>query len=542
MRSALRWLALLFAVALMAAACGDGDDDDDAGGDGGGGGDGDAGQEAPAAGEAACDETVPGTELNWGVFAPTASLDPPQVSGALVGGTEIAAIYDTLMRFDHENNEFVPKLAESLEPNEDFTEWTLTLREGITYSDGTPLTAQLVSDNMDRFLEEGVRNTSGGFLLPITEKTVVDDTTLQMTLETSWAEFPFVFSDEPGMVVNLNAIGDDPEAFGAQPPDAAGLGPYVVERNAPGEELVLRARDDYWDGPVCVETVRFSFVPGSQATYEAFNAGDFNVAFLRDPVVINEARDAGDDGFFVPQDAGALVIFNEAEGRPGADPRVREAAALALDPEVVNQRAYQGELDTGKAFVLEASRFFSDAIEELSTDPDRATELVEEAKADGWDGSIEIFCADNPPASEVAIAVEGLWEAVGMDVEVRTISQSDQIGEVVQGNYDAACWGFNSGPATGITSYLRNLDSESTSNRMSYASEEMDAALLDLLAASDEEELQEAVAEVNRINNEDFVTVSYGTPEEGIVWKPDVKGLVPTSATIFLLDKVSIEE
>jgi peptide/nickel transport system substrate-binding protein len=538
MRSAWRWLAVVFALVLVAAACGDDDGDSGATGDDGD----DSGQEVPSGDEAGCDETVPGTALEWGVFAPTASLDPPQVSGALVGGTEIAAIYDTLMRFDHENNEFVPHLAESMESNDDFTEWTLNLRDDITYSDGTQLTAQMVSDNMDRYLEEGVRNTSGGFLLPITEKTVVDDTTLEMTLETSWAEFPFVFADEPGMIVNLSAIGDDAEAFGAQPPESAGVGPYVVERNVPGEELVLTARDDYWGGPVCIETVTFSFIPGSQATYEAFQSDDFNVAFLRDPVVINEARQAGDDGFFVPQDAGALVIFNQAEGRPGADPRVREAAALAFDVEVVNQRAYQGQFETGKAFVLEGSRFFSDEIEEMPTDPDRAAELVEEAKADGWDGSIEIFCADNPPASEVAIAVQGLWEAVGMDVEVRTIGQSDQIGEVVQGNFDAACWGFNSGPATGITSYLRNLDSESVSNRMSYASEEMDAALIDLLAASGDEELQAAVAEVNRINNEDSVAVSYGTPEEGIVWKPDVKGLVPTAATIFLLDKAYIEE
>lgn len=538
MRSGVRWLAVLLVPALVAVACGD---DGDGGDDAAGSGDDDTAQEVPSAGEAGCDETVPGTELNWGVFAPTDALDPPFVSGALVGGTELAAIYDVLMRFDHEANEFVPQLAESMEPNDDYTEWTLTLREGITYSDGTPLTAQLVSDNMDRYLQEGVRNTSGGFLTPITEKTVVDDTTLRMTLEAPWVEFPFVFADEPGMIVNLNAVGGDPDAFAAQPPEAAGVGPYVVERNAPGEEVLLRARDDYWGGPVCIETVRFSWVPGSQPTYEAFTSGDFNVAFLRDPVTIAEARDAGDEGFFVQQDAGAMVLLNHAAGRPGEDPRVREAAILALDDELVNERAYQGELATSKTLIQPGSRFFSDDVEELPTDPERAAELVDEAKADGWDGSIEILCADNPPASDVALAVQGLWEASGMDVEVRTIAQSDQIGEVVEGNYDAACWGFNADAATGITTFLRNLDSASSSNRMGYASEEMDAALLDILAADTEDAQLEAFAEMNRIFNEDFVAVNYGAPEEGIVWSADVRGIVPTAATIFLLDKASIE-
>jgi hypothetical protein len=70
----------------------------------------------------------------------------------------------------------------------------------------------------------------------------------------------------------------------------------------------------------------------------------------------------------------------------------------------------------------------------------------------------------------------------------------------------------------------------------------MDAALLDLLAAPDDDALREAFAEVSRIFNEDFVGVNYGAPEEGIVWAPDVKGLEPTTASIFLLDKAFIEE
>ena len=179
---------------------------------------------------------MPGTQIDYGTFAPNRAFDPTRSSGALVGGTEIAAVYDVLFIFDPETAEIVPHLAESLEPNEDFTQWTLTLRKGITYSDGTPLTAQLVSDNINRYCKKGVTNTSGGFLQFITDRTVVDDLTLEMTLSTPITEMGLIFADEPGMIVNTNAIGDDIDAFGVQPPDAAGLGPYVVERNIPGEE------------------------------------------------------------------------------------------------------------------------------------------------------------------------------------------------------------------------------------------------------------------------------------------------------------------
>ena len=498
---------------------------------------------APTTGDAAaagCDATVPGTQANFGVYFGTTELDPTLTSGGLVGGHEIAAIYDVLFRFDPETNEYVPQLAESMTPNEDFTVWTLTLRDGITYSDGAPLTAQLVSDNIDRFFADGVRNASGVYFVNMESKRVVDERTLEITLAKPWVEFPFVFADEPGMIVNTAAIGDDPTAFAAQPPDAAGLGPYVVERNAPNEELVLRARDDYWGGPVCIETLRFVFVPGSQATYDAFNNDELDVAFLRDPVVIQSALDAGDASYFAQQDSGAGMLVNHAEGTPTADPRLREAIALAIDTDIVNERVYQGALNTGKTLIQEGSRFYSDAVEEMPTDLERAAELVEEAKADGYDGAIRVLCSTNPPAPDTATTIAGMLEGVGFDVTVDSLDQTEQISAVISGDFDVACWGLNIGPDTGISAMVRNL--ATGQNRNAYTNPEMDAALDVMLAAEGEEELQAAAAEVDSIYNQDFVSVPFGSIDEGVVWQDDVQGLKPTHATIILFDDAYIQE
>lgn len=343
-----------------------------------------------------------------------------------------------------------------------------------------------------------------------------------------------MFSDEPGMIVNTNAIGDDPEAFANQPPDEAGLGPYVVERNAPGEELVLKAREDYWGGPVCVETLRFVFIPGAQPTYDAFTNEELDVAFLREPAVIEQTRQNGDESIWIQQDSGATLLLNHAEGRPTANQRVREAIWLAIDDEVINERAYQGALMGGKSLIQEGSRFHSDAIETVPTDPDRARQLLDEAKAEGYDGTLTVLCASDTAAGEVALAAEGLLTAVGFDVNVETIPTSEQIGQVVQGDYDVACWGAGMGPETGITAAIRSYQSESASNRQSYASEEMDAALDELLAAEGDEELQAAMAEINRVYVDEAVTATFGAVEEGIVWQPYVEGIVPTTSTIML--------
>jgi len=496
----------------------------------------------PAASGAACDATVPGTQLNYGVFAPNSAFDPTGTSGALVGGTETAAVYDVLFRWDAETGQIVPKLAESLTPNEDFTEWTLTLRPGITYSDGTPLTAQMVSDNIDRFFApEGVRNTSGGFLQYIAEKTVVDDLTLDMKLTTAYAEFPQVFADEPGMIVNTNAIGDDLDAFRVQPPDAAGVGPYVVERNVPGEETVLKARSDYWGGPVCIETIRFTYTPGAQPTYQAFQNGELDAAFLRDPVVNAQADADGVQHFWFNQDGGAMINFNHREGHPTADIRVRQAVALAIDPQVISDRAFQGALATTKSYFGPESPWLSDAVEEQGYDPEQAAQLVEEAKADGWDGTLSFVSAAEGSGPDTALAIQGMLAAVGIDAEPELLPQVDNITRLGTGEFDIIGNGFNSGPDTALLSMIRNLSSTSPTNRMGYVSPAMDA-LLDQALATPVNDLAPVMAEINNQLIADSAVAFYGATSEGLVWSDNVTGIVPTYSSIFLFDQASMTE
>jgi peptide/nickel transport system substrate-binding protein len=498
--------------------------------------------ETTMADTSACDATVPGTQVNYGIFAPNSAFDPVGSSGALVGGTEIAAVYDVLFRFDPTTLEVTPHLAESLTPdNADFTEWTLKLREGITFSDGTPLDAQLVSDNIDRyFAAEGVRNTSGGFLQYIDTRDVVDATTLHMTLNTSFAEFGLVFADEPGMIVNLNAIGDDIDAFRVQPPDAAGVGPYVVERNVPGEETVLKARADYWGGPVCIETLRFVWVPGSAGTYDAFSNGDMNVAFLRDPIVNQKAIDDGAQTFFVDQDGGAMLNFNRREGRITADPRVRQAISLALDPAVINDRAYQGKLETTKAYFGPRSPYFSDAIEELPVDTAAAMALVDEVKAEGWDGTLGLIAGNSGTGPDTALAIEGMLGAIGIQAQTELMATGDSIGRLVAGDFDVITNGFNSGPGTAVLSLVRNLSSTSPSNRMAVSNPNLDALLAEALATPFAD-LPPVMAKINNEINADSTAINYAVTSEGIVWADNISGIVPTVSTIFLFHDAFID-
>ena len=130
--------AAILALGLVAAACGGGDDDS-----GGGGGDATGDEEPARPRRAARSSTASRPRPTDGWCLPEAQL---AIAGIMVART----IYDTLTRPNAEG-EYEPWLAESVEPNDDYTEWTITLRDGVTFHDGTDLTAEVVKNNLDAY-------------------------------------------------------------------------------------------------------------------------------------------------------------------------------------------------------------------------------------------------------------------------------------------------------------------------------------------------------------------------------------------------------
>src|SRR5690606_25856872 len=125
----LRWAALLLALAVLGAACGGGDD--------GNGGNGDATGEDEGA-------PVPGGKVVYGLEAETTDgWCLPEAQLAIAGIMVARTVYDTLTKPNAEG-EVEPWLAESVEPNDDHTEWTIALRDGVKFHDGTDLTAEVV--------------------------------------------------------------------------------------------------------------------------------------------------------------------------------------------------------------------------------------------------------------------------------------------------------------------------------------------------------------------------------------------------------------
>ena len=525
----------------------------------------------------ACEATVPGTKVDYAVYSPNANMDPTGSSGALVGGTQIVNVWDLLMTFDPESGVSNGRAAESLTPNDDFTEWTLKIRSGITYGNGDAFVAQDVVDSMLRFFDgrgDGMTNRAAGSvaIIDFENTEVPDDSTVIFRLSRAWSTFHTLLGDEPGMIVNPRVIAqllEEEEANATEEtsaarlvrnrlavsPDlvnAASFGPYEVAQVEPNVSTVLRARDNYWGGPVCIEEIEFTFPGSSLANWEAFQAGDFNAAFLRDPRVFAEAREADAVLSTEDQNMGGLFLINQGVRDAdviGTDLRIRQAIHHAIDREVINERAYEGKLKTTNSVAAEGTLLWSPELQECADqepayDPDAARALVEEVMAEtGWDGSLFMVQSDSAPGPEVAQAVEGMLEAAGFEVEVALGPITTVLipRVIVQADYEIAGWGFNADGATWVAALNDNLHSESGSNRMWFFSSDMDAALEQLYGAATVEDQRAALTTVQCVWAEHLPAMIYGGTEEGIVVADNLKGVQRAGATIFLFGDAYIE-
>src|SRR5262245_11220700 len=215
--SFLRALAALALAGLVVVACGGGDDNS---------------SDQPGSGGP--DETtsslVPqaGGSLSWGVsiesigWQPAASLWDP--SGYVVA----SSFFDRLTMYDADGN-IRPYLAEAIEPNDDFTQWTITLREGVKFHDGTPLDADALKVHFDNMIASLIWGPS---LDAVESMTVQDDRHLVLDMNAPFSTFPHLLSAQVGFVAAPSQYAD-PE--GARHP--VGTGPFVFEEWNEGTDL-----------------------------------------------------------------------------------------------------------------------------------------------------------------------------------------------------------------------------------------------------------------------------------------------------------------
>jgi peptide/nickel transport system substrate-binding protein len=533
-----RWFGVAVVAALCLTACGDD------------GGSSDASTKSTVGASTTvttpeeCTADHVGGTVTMGVQAETRALDPVVEAGTgLAGDTENAAIYDTLMRWDAGAGAYVPELASSLDANADSSEWTLHLRDGVEFGNGDPLDAAAVKASIERHLDPANRSVKRGLASNIATIDVVDSRTVVFHLTGPWARFPYLLAGQVGMITNPRVVAERGADF-ATNPAGAGAGPFEFVRFAPGEEIVLQAKKDYWGGPVCVDTLRFVSLGDAAASFEGLDAGTVDVTILTDAAVVDRAETAGYDGPRWLQNMGGQILMNNGvrDTKPVTnDVRIRQAVAHAVDPELINQRAFSGKAEATSAIFAEASRYYQ-GLDGPETDLTKARALVDEVKAEGnWDGTIRLLCPNTRVDESLAIATQ--LEAAGFKVtRDDSLPQSAQIAKVISdADYDLACWGNNmyddGDPWAVLDSQLR---SNIASNYRGYASPEWDAAVTRLKQAKTLDETKSVLADLQQVWNDTVPSMNYRAVVNFAPMNDTLHGVVPTHEGVLLFGKAFV--
>ncbi len=282
--------------------------------------------------------------------AEPSAMDPQFHS--LTPNTQLSeTIFDPLVRTD-KTAQPVPSLAESWEVDGDV--WTFNLRKGVTFTDGSPFTAQDVIFTYERVPK--VPNSPSSYALylsTIDKLEAVDDHTLKIHTK----------GPSPVLLPNLSmvpimsskaAAGDAPEGKTTvelnRGDGLIGTGPYKFVSWRRGSEIVLERNDDYWGDKPAWERVVYRPITNPAARVAALLAGDVDV--IEDPPTDDLARLKADDKLYVQETPSLRVIYialnqgdeppagmQSADGKnPLTDKRVREALSLAIDRNAIVER------------------------------------------------------------------------------------------------------------------------------------------------------------------------------------------------------------
>lgn len=473
-----------------------------------------------------------GGTLVVGEYSGVNSLDPMQNTGSVtIGGNETLAVYGTLMRWDNKKLDGVPYMAKSLEHNADYTQWTLKLREGMVFSDGSPYDAAAVVMNLDRDRKSyfSIANS----LSKISSVKATDDLTVAITLKKPDAQFPYVLSIGPGMIASPKYIKTVDGGNKTAP--AVGAGPFVVSEFKPGSSLTLKPNPTYTLDKPLLGTLKFQMAGTEKAQVQAFEAGQLQAGITLDSHSDMEIKQKKIKTIATKVTSGVALQLNNRKTSPLNDVRLRKAIQLAFNPKVWNERNNAGEDVASDVLFRKGSLFYSEDQQKIPYDPKKAKQLVNEVKAEtGWNGKLDWVGPSTQTNQPVILS--SMLNPIGIKLKVTNLPVANFYTKVyVEHDFDIAGGGGSITDGTPAGSIHNNY--VTPSNTLGYSNPEMVKISDEMAAAATLDERREVMKRFLALYIETVPTISCGTTTWNFFYKPNVHGLQQVGGQMIQFDK-----
>jgi peptide/nickel transport system substrate-binding protein len=509
------------AAADLLAACGGGDD-----------------EAAPSAatgaatGEtaAAADISKRFDEVRLGTVAPFLSLDPAKgTSGEF---SVMPHFFEPLTHRDTSDRSLVPALASGpLERMDDLT-WRATLREGRTFSDGSPITAEDVQFSFDRINDPEFASPFKDYVAFIESVTAVDPQTVEIKAKVPTDLVP----DRMPMIrvvpkAVVEAKGN--EAFGNNPEVGSGA-MFNVQPYDPNT-VVLERYEDY-DGPLPVYTDKatWTYVPEAQARIAQAEAGQLDIIDGLPPSLYDAVRNSDNLELGVtPLDQTTFLqvaMFNSGK-KPWNDRRVRQAWMHAVDRQQLVDVGLLGNGKVTNSPLPESHEFYAEPSVTYEHDPERARSLLAEA---GYpDGvTFEQLVASWDYVKPMAPLLEQQLKPAGFTARLKVVPIDTYFAELFKGNFDAFTFTigfevFSPDVDMLLRGWWNTFFSEKVMFWTTPEAKRLQEALDEALGEQDTDRKKELYAEAQQIIAEEAATCPLLFQPFAFAWRKEMVGFKP---------------
>lgn len=466
------------------------------------------------------------TDITAAIPVDFTTMDPMDTSDTLSGGIQ-RMIMDGLFGFDDEM-ELIPLLATEYTANEDATEFTIKLREGISFTDGTPWNADAAKANLDRWGDKtlGLKRTT--LLCNIIDHTdIVDDYTVTVKLTESFGAFINTLAHPACVIVSPKVIEAGPEACASAP---VGTGQYKFVEWIAGETTKLELNPDWWgfDADICGGTALADADAGFKSiTFRPVSENATRVAMLQsgDAQVIwpapTESVDAleKDPNITVGKGEGIVVRFLmlNTQKEIFKDKRVRQAVNYALDKDAYVAVVKNGLASVATSVIGPATSFYK-ANEPYEYNVEKAKELLAEA---GYPDGIKfnMMYSNTTSNTKQAEFYKQQLAKAGIEVELiglenailnQRVQDTDAPGAEAEVDTYISGWSSSTGDADWALRPLLCKESEPplSYNTCYYENEEFDELIYKALSTADETVRAECYAKAQDIVWEDSPIVA----------------------------------
>lgn len=396
-------------------------------------------------------------------------------------------IFDTLIKFSPEL-EPEPGLAESWEFPDDKT-IVLTLREGVTFHDGTPLDAEAVKFNIDRVNSEESKVVD---FENIESVVVVDEKTVELNLSEPDSSILLSLSDRGGMMVSPTAVKESGDGFSQSP---VGAGPYKMVKRVPNGEVVYEAYEDYWDeGKPYLDKITIKVMANENTRINALKSGEVDLADNISPENITSLEN---DSNIVLKEIMAVpfrLLYLNASKEPLNNKAVRQALLYGLNRDALisgitfdkGEPAYQP---------FPESYWAADKDMKFEYDPEKAKELLKDSGLENVTFKMNHY--STPYEQRLAETIKGQLSEIGIQVDLQPMDAAaaganyfaEQDAEVLLGR-----WTGRPDPLVTIK-YL--FGSDSYYNAGSHSTEEIEKLIAEAAATNNQDERADLYREIS---------------------------------------------